>query len=69
MQHPDLKGTGARGNNTGVSLGSDAPVILLASPKINHLSTAVLERPRSPYPIYWRPDRTAPGTGLAGLGG
>ena len=25
--------------------------------------------PRDPYPIYWRPDFTAPGCAFAGLGG
>lgn len=25
--------------------------------------------PRDPYPIYWRPDFTAPGFAFAGLGG
>ncbi len=51
------------------SLGSDAPFILSASPKSNHVSTAALEKPRCPYPIFWRPDFTAPGFAHAGLGG
>ncbi len=25
--------------------------------------------PRDPYPIFWKPDHTAPGTALAGLRG
>lgn len=67
MAHPRPR-PGAR-DTFRTSLGSDAPFILSAPPKINTLNTAVLERPRSPYPIFWRPDRTAPGTALAGLVG
>ena len=68
MAHPDPRGTGARGK-TRKLLASNFPLLPFAPQKSNHLSTAALERPRSPFPIYWRPDHTGPGTALAGLGG
>ena len=67
MAHPRPR-PGARGRN-GELLASNLPLLAPAPPKSNHANTAVLERPRSPYPIYWRPDRTAPGFAQAGLGG
>ncbi len=66
MQHPDPRGTGARGDN-GKLLAGNVP-LAPATPKINHLSTAALERPRSPFPIFWRPDRSGPSFAQAGLG-
>ncbi len=69
MQHPDPKGTGARGDDRGSSLGSE-PLSTPAPRKIQaRLNSATLEKPRPPYPILWKPDHTAPGTALAGPGG
>ena len=67
MQHPDPRGTGARGDRRKL-LAGNFPILTPASPKCNP-SAAALERPRSPFPIYWRPDRTAPGFAHVGLGG
>ncbi len=70
MQHPDPKGTGARGNDIGSSLGSDEPLSTPAPRKIQARPSAVANvKPRDPYPIFWRPDHTAPGTALSGIGG
>ncbi len=68
MQHPDPRGTGARGKTRKV-LASNKPVLAFMPRKINCSSTATLEKPRPPYPILWKPDHTAPGTALAGIGG
>ena len=67
MEHPDPKGTGARGNG-GFLLASNDPLLASASLKINP-STAANEKPHSPFPLYWRPGRGAPGTALAEIGG
>ena len=68
MQHPSPGRTGARGKN-GKLLAGNLPLISFARSKINRPSTATLEKPRSPYPIFWIPDHTGPGTALAGIGG
>ena len=68
MAHPDPRGTGARGK-TRKLLAGNLHLLPFAPQKSNHQNTAGLERPRSHFPIFWRPDRTAPGTALAGLVG
>ncbi len=50
MARPRL-GPGARGR-FGTSLGSDDPKLVSAPQKINRPSTAALEKPRCPYPIW-----------------
>ena len=67
MQHPRPRPR-ARGNS-GFLLASNNLLLASASTKINRPSTATLEKPRSPFPIFWNPDHTAPGTALIGLGG
>ena len=54
MQHPRPR-PGVR-VKTGNLLGSNFPLLASAPRKINHPSTAALEKPRSPFPIYWRPN-------------
>ncbi len=68
MAHPDPRGTGG-GGKTRKLLASNLPLLPFAPQKSNHLNTAVLERPRAPFPIFWRPDYSAPGFAFAGLGG
>ncbi len=68
MQHPDPRGTGARGK-TRKLLASNKPILAFVPRKINRPSTAGHERPRFTYPIFWKPDHTAPGFAHAGLGG
>ena len=71
MQHPRQK-PGAR-NKNGTSLGSVVPEFssapLTSKPRPQDLSTAAIEKPRGQYPLYWRPDRSAPGLAIIGSGG
>ena len=71
MQHPRPR-PGAR-NGLGISLGSVVPEYISApptcKPRPQDLSTAAIEKPRCPYPLFWKPDHTAPDHTLAGLGG
>ena len=66
MRTPGRK-PGARGNS-GFLLASNDPLLASASPKIN-LNAAALEKPHSPFPIYWRPGRGGPGLTFAEIGG
>ncbi len=67
MQHPRPR-SGARGK-TGKLLAGNCPLLASASPKINRPSTMVLERPRSPYPLFWKPNLCGAALSLAGLCG
>ena len=68
MQHPSPGRARAR-VKTGKLLGSNFPLLASTSQKINHQRTATIEKPRSPYPLFWRPAHSAPGFACAGLGG
>ena len=68
MQHPDPKGTGGRGKFAEL-LAGNCSLLSSAPLKINRPSNAILEKPRSPFPIYWRPGRGALGLTFVGTGG
>ena len=68
MKSPDPGRTGA-GNRLGKLLGGSDPLLASAFRKINSQSTAAIEKPRSPYPIFWRPNHSGPHLALVGAGG